>query len=154
RPRAQLAAQRPLRPVRRDDRRHARRDVLPVLYLPVRVPEPLDDDGVRLVIVEVGVVLQRAGVLRAHDLHRLSRESLDLLDLALVKLEPHDPEELTHEWHAAHADACASRPIALLAVASGCDLPAALIQNYLPLTALLLVAESPYPLPYQLSYLG
>jgi hypothetical protein len=36
------------------------------------------------------------------------------LDLALVKLEPHDPEKLTHEWHAAHADACACRRIALL----------------------------------------
>jgi hypothetical protein len=33
-----------------------------------------------------------------------------------VKLEPHDPEKLTHEWQAAHADACTCRPIALLAV--------------------------------------
>jgi hypothetical protein len=28
-----------------------------------------------------------------------------------VKLEPHDPEKLTHELHTAHADACACRPI-------------------------------------------
>ena len=97
--------------------------MLPVFYQRLRVAVALDDDGLRLVIVEVDVLLQRAGVLRAHDLHRPSREPLELLDLALVKLEPHNPEKLTHEWHAAHADARACRPIALLAIALGCDLP-------------------------------
>ena len=31
-----------------------------------------------------------------------------------LPMAPHDPEKLTHEWHAAHADACTCRPIALL----------------------------------------
>jgi hypothetical protein len=40
--------------------------------------------------------LQRAGVLGPHDLHALSGQALELLELALVKLESSDSLKLTH----------------------------------------------------------
>src|SRR5438309_5910387 len=52
-----------------DDRVHQVGEVLAVLYERVGVAEPLDDDALRFVVVEVGVVLQRSRVLGADDLH-------------------------------------------------------------------------------------
>ena len=49
-----------------------------------------------LVVVEVGVELQRSAVLGPHDLHGLSGQALVLLDLALVELEASDAYDLTH----------------------------------------------------------
>jgi hypothetical protein len=43
-----------------------------------------------LVVVEVGVVLQRSSVLGPHDLHRLSGQALELVELAFVDLESGD----------------------------------------------------------------
>jgi hypothetical protein len=60
------------------------------------IPAPLQDDALGLIVVEVDVVLQRAGVLIPHDLHGLSGQALELLELALVKLEPSDTQKLTH----------------------------------------------------------
>src|SRR5690349_5384966 len=60
------------------------------------VPVPLEDDALGLVVVEVNLVLQRAGVRGAHDLHALSGQALELLELALVKLESSDALKLTH----------------------------------------------------------
>ena len=50
------------------------------------VPVPLEDDAFGLIVVEVNVILQRASVLGPRDLHGLSGQALELLDLALVKL--------------------------------------------------------------------
>jgi hypothetical protein len=50
-----------------------------------------------LIVVEVNVVLQRAGVLRPHDLHGLSGQVLELLELALVKRESSDTLKLAHD---------------------------------------------------------
>ena len=50
----------------------------------------LDDDTLGLVVVEVGVVLQRSSVLGPHDLHRLSGQALELVELAFVDLESGD----------------------------------------------------------------
>ena len=61
------------------------------------VPVPLVDDALGLIIVEVNVVLQRAGVFGPHDLHALSGQALELLELAAVKLESSDSLKLTHE---------------------------------------------------------
>src|SRR5712691_6326055 len=60
------------------------------------VPVLLEDDALGLIVVEVNVVLQRACVLSPHDLHGLSGQALELLDLALVKLESSDTLKLTH----------------------------------------------------------
>src|SRR5712691_3677103 len=60
------------------------------------VPVLLKDDALGLIVVEVNVVLQRACVLSPHDLHGLSGQALELLDLALVKLESSDTLKLTH----------------------------------------------------------
>src|SRR4029077_20304734 len=60
------------------------------------VPVPLEDDALGLIVVEVNVVLERAGVLGPHDLHALSGQALELLEPALVKLEPTDTLKLTH----------------------------------------------------------
>jgi hypothetical protein len=60
------------------------------------VPLPLDDYALGLIVVEVGVVLQRSGVLGPHDLHRLSGQALELVELAFVELEPSDTQKLTH----------------------------------------------------------
>jgi hypothetical protein len=49
-----------------------------------------------LVVVEIGVVLQRSGVLGPHDLHGLSAQALELVELALVNLESSDTLKLTH----------------------------------------------------------
>ena len=57
---------------------------------------PLEDDAFGLVVVEVGVVLQRPGVLRPHDLHASGGQALELLDVAVVKREPDDALQLTH----------------------------------------------------------
>src|SRR5690349_9201242 len=57
------------------------------------VPVPLEDDALGLIVVEVNVVLHRAGVLGPHDLHALSGQALELLELALVKLELSDAPE-------------------------------------------------------------
>ena len=62
----------------------------------LRVPVPLEDDALGLIVVEVDLVSQRAGVLRPHDLHGLSGQALELLALALVKLESSDTLKLTH----------------------------------------------------------
>jgi hypothetical protein len=40
--------------------------------------------------------LQRSGVLGPNDLHALSGQALELLELALVKLEPSDTLKVTH----------------------------------------------------------
>jgi hypothetical protein len=55
------------------------------------VPVPLEDDALGLIVVEVNVVLQRSGVLGPHDLHTLSGQPLELVELALVKLESSEP---------------------------------------------------------------
>jgi hypothetical protein len=60
------------------------------------VPVPLEDDALGLIGIEVNLVLQRAGVLGPHDLHALSGQALELLDLALVQTEPSDTLKLTH----------------------------------------------------------
>src|SRR6266704_1889950 len=60
------------------------------------VPVPLVDDALGLIVVEVNVVLQRAGVLGPHDLHALSGQALELLELALVKLESTNTLKLAH----------------------------------------------------------
>jgi hypothetical protein len=44
---------------------------------------------------EVGVILQRSGVLGPHELHRLSGQALVFVDLALMDLEPSDTQKLT-----------------------------------------------------------
>src|SRR6266508_4115803 len=80
----------------REDRRRYVGEVRRVLHGRLGIPVPLDDDALGLIVVEVGVVLQRAGVLGPHDLHRLSGQALELLELALVKLEPTDTQKLTH----------------------------------------------------------
>jgi transposase InsO family protein len=59
------------------------------------VPVPLVDDA-PLIVVEVNVVLQRAGVFGPHDLHALSGQALELLELALVKFDSSDTLKLTH----------------------------------------------------------
>src|SRR4051794_38731354 len=60
------------------------------------VPVPLVDDALGLIVVEVDFVLQGSGVLGPHDLHALSGQALELLELALVELEPSDTLKLTH----------------------------------------------------------
>ena len=60
------------------------------------VPVTLEDDALGLIVIEVDLVLQGSGVLGPHDLHALRRQALELLDLALVKLEPSDTLKLTH----------------------------------------------------------
>jgi hypothetical protein len=60
------------------------------------VPVPLEDDALGLIVAEVNVVLQRSGVLGPNDLHALSGQALEVLELALVKLEPSDTLKLTH----------------------------------------------------------
>src|SRR6266487_5404559 len=64
--------------------------VLPVLDGRRGVPVPLDDHALGLVVVEVGLELQRSAVLGPHDLHGLNGQALVLLDLALVELEASD----------------------------------------------------------------
>src|SRR4029453_5851767 len=81
---------------RRKNRRRYVGEVRRVLDGRLGVPVPLDDDAFGLIVVEVGVVLQRSGVLGPHDLHRLSGQALELLELALVELEPSDTQKLTH----------------------------------------------------------
>jgi hypothetical protein len=70
--------------------------MLRVLDERLGVPESLEDDALGLIVVEVDVVLQRAGVLGPHDLHRLSGQAFELVDIALLKLEPSDTHKLTH----------------------------------------------------------
>jgi hypothetical protein len=60
------------------------------------VPVPLDDDALGLIVVEVDVVLQRAGVLGPHDLHAFGGQALVLIELALVNLESSDTNQFTH----------------------------------------------------------
>ena len=60
------------------------------------VPVPLEDDALGLIVAEVDLVLQRPGVLGPHDLHALSGQALELLELALVKREPGDALKLAH----------------------------------------------------------
>src|SRR4029453_17708630 len=84
---------------RRKNRRRYVGEVRRVLDGRLGVPVPLDDDALGLIVVEVGVVLQRSGVLGPHDLHRLSGQALELLELALVELEPSDTQKLTHGSH-------------------------------------------------------
>src|SRR5262249_54397127 len=45
---------------------------------------------------EVDLVLQAPGVLGPSDLHGLSRQALELLELAVMKLEPTDALNITH----------------------------------------------------------
>ena len=65
------------------------------------VPVPLEYDALRLVVVDEDLVLQRSGVLGPNDVHALSRQALELLELALVKLEPSYTLKLTHTSHTA-----------------------------------------------------
>src|SRR5207253_11243830 len=60
------------------------------------IPVALEDDGLGLIVVEVDLVLQRAGVLGPRDLDGLSGQALELLEVALVKLEPTYTLNLTH----------------------------------------------------------
>ena len=60
------------------------------------VPVELQDDALGLIVVEVGVVSQRAGVLGLDYLHGPRGQPLELLELALVDLESSDTHELTH----------------------------------------------------------
>src|SRR5207342_1487001 len=55
-----------------------------------------EDDALRLVVVEVGLVLEGAGVAGPHDLQALGGQALELLDLALVEPEPCDALKLSH----------------------------------------------------------
>jgi hypothetical protein len=70
--------------------------VLGVLDGRLGVPVHLEDDALGLVVVEVGVVSQGAGVLGLDDLHCLSGQPLELLELALVDLESSDTHKLAH----------------------------------------------------------
>ena len=81
---------------RRKDRPKQIAEVRGVLDGRLGVPVPLDDDALGLVVVEVGVVLQRSGVLGPHNLHRLSGQALELVELAFVELESSDTQELRH----------------------------------------------------------
>ncbi len=81
----------------REDRRRYVTKVFGVADGGLGVLIPLDDDALGLVVVEVGVVLQRSGVLGPHDLHGLSGQPLELLELALVDLESSDTHKLTHD---------------------------------------------------------
>ena len=54
-------------------------------------------DALGLVVVEIRVVLQGAGILRPYDLHRLRGQALVLVDLALVDPESSDTQQLTHD---------------------------------------------------------
>ncbi|MBI3579756.1 MAG: hypothetical protein HY089_10140 [Ignavibacteriales bacterium] len=47
-----------------------------------------------LIVVEVNVVLHRAGVVGSHDLHSLSGQTLVLFELAHVNLEPSNTHKL------------------------------------------------------------
>jgi dihydrofolate reductase len=80
----------------RKDRRRELTEVGGVLDGGLRISVPLDDDALGSVLVEVGVVLQRAGVLGPHDLHRLGGQAQVLVELAFVELESSDTHELTH----------------------------------------------------------
>ncbi|HWC12788.1 MAG TPA: hypothetical protein VG455_16385 [Acidimicrobiales bacterium] len=52
-------------------------EILAVLDERVGVAEPLEDDALRFLVVEVGVVLQRPRVLGADDLHALRGQPLN-----------------------------------------------------------------------------
>lgn len=78
----------------------------------VGVAEALDDDALRLVVVEVGVVLQRAGVLGADDLHALRGQALELFDVAVVEPEPDDGLKLGRSH--AHSPSIRAAPSAAL----------------------------------------
>ena len=75
---------------RRHDGVHQGGHVLAVQDQRVGVAEPLEDDGLGLVVVEVGVVLQRADILGTHNLQALGGETLELIDHAGVEREPND----------------------------------------------------------------
>src|SRR6266567_244484 len=61
-----------------------------MLHHRLGVPVPLEDDALRLVVVEVDLVLQGSCVLVPHDLHQSSRQALEVIELALVELKPTD----------------------------------------------------------------
>ena len=92
---------------RRKDRRREVAKVRRVLDERLGVPIPLDDDALGLVVSEVDVVLQRSGVAVPDDLHRLSGQALELAELAFVKLESSDTQELSHGFA---PDVSASHP--------------------------------------------
>jgi hypothetical protein len=54
------------------------------------------DDALGLIAVQVNVVLQGAGVLGPHDLHALSGQALELLELARLTFESSDALKLNH----------------------------------------------------------
>ena len=81
---------------RSQDRLHEIPEVRGVLHERLGVLVPLEDDALGLVVIEVDLVLQRSGVLGPHDLHALSGQAHELLELALVELEPGDALKLTH----------------------------------------------------------
>ena len=82
---------------RRKDCRPEFAKVRGVLDERLGVPVPLEDDALGLIVAEVDLVLQRPGVLGPHDLHGLSGQAVELLELAhFVKLEPADALKLTH----------------------------------------------------------
>src|SRR6266508_4105811 len=93
----------------REDRCRYVGEVRCVLHGRLGIPVPLDDDALGLVLVEVGVVLQRSGVLGPHGLHRPSGQALVLVELAFVELESSDTQELSHgvlrSWHVQSAGA-------------------------------------------------
>ena len=63
---------------------------------PPPVPVPLEDDALRLVVVEEDLELQSSGVLVPHDLHRLRGQAFELLQPVLVELAPSDALKLAH----------------------------------------------------------
>jgi len=68
-----------------------------VLNRRVGVAVALEHDRFGLILVEEDFVLERAGVLGSHDLHRFFREALPLLDLAGMELDPRDAFDLVHD---------------------------------------------------------
>jgi hypothetical protein len=72
-------------------------NVLSVLHQRRGILVPLNHDALRLILVEVDVVLQRAGVHGPRDIHGLRGQPLEFLKLALMELDPADTEKFTHE---------------------------------------------------------
>ncbi len=82
---------------RLEDLRRDLAHVRTVLEQRLGAREPLDHDGLRLVLVEVDRVLQRTALLRSDDVHGLRRQSLVLRHLAGMEPEASDPDEFTQE---------------------------------------------------------
>jgi hypothetical protein len=64
----------------------------------VGISVSLQDDALRLIVVEVHLVLQGSRVLRSRDLQGAGSQALEFLELACVKLEAGDSLKLTHNF--------------------------------------------------------